>query len=108
MAGGDRLRLDGSCTELMERQNAELPTLIRDAGTEARFTFEEFLHGKIRNRFTRKAYLHAVKRFSSWCAERQLDLVRVAPADVGRYLDSMMVSTPTREQLDCMTVACSG
>jgi hypothetical protein len=48
-------------TELMERQDAELPALIRDAGTAARFAFEEFLHGKIRNRFTRKAYLHAVK-----------------------------------------------
>ena len=92
-----RLRLNGSCTELMERQDAELPTLIRDAGVAARFAFEEFLHGKIRNRFTRKAYLHAVKRFSDWCAERQLDLVRVAPADVGRYLDAMMVSTPTRK-----------
>ena len=55
------------------------------------------MHGKIRNRFTRKAYLHAVKRFSNWCAERQLDLVRIAPADVGRYLDSMTVSTPTRK-----------
>ena len=93
----DALRLNGPGTELVERQDAELPALIRDAGTAARFAFEEFLHGKIRNRFTRKAYLHAVKRFSGWCAERQLNLVRVAPADVGRYLDAMMVSTPTRK-----------
>ncbi len=97
MAGEDGLQLNGPCSELVERQDAELPMLIRDAGTAARFAFEEFLHGKIRNRFTRKAYLHAVKRFSDWCAERQLDLVRVAPADVGRYLDAMMVSTPTRK-----------
>lgn len=97
MAGKDGLQLNGSCTEVVARQDAELPTLIRDAGTAARFAFEEFLHGKIRNRFTRKAYFHAVKRFSNWCAERQLDLVRVAPADVGRYLDAMMVSTPTRK-----------
>ncbi len=96
MSVEDALRLNGPNTELAG-QDAELPTLIRNAGVAARFAFEEFLHGKIRNRFTRKAYLHAVKRFSVWCAERQLNLVRVAPADVGRYLDSMMVSTPTRK-----------
>jgi site-specific recombinase XerD len=93
----DELRLTCHSTELMRCQDAELPVLIRDAGGAARFAFEEFLHGKIRNRFTRKAYLHAVRRFSEWCAGRQLDLVRISPADVGRYLDSMTVSTPTRK-----------
>ena len=93
----DKVQLTDHCTELMRCQDAELPVLIRDAGGAARFAFEEFLHGKIRNRFTRKAYLHAVRRFSEWCAGRQLDLVRISPADVGRYLDSMTVSTPTRK-----------
>jgi len=97
MHSEDKLRLTGHCTELIQTQEAELPELIRDAGGAARFAFEEFLHGKIRNRFTRKAYLHAVKRFSKWCDGRQLDLVRITPADVGRYLDSMTVSTPTRK-----------
>ena len=89
MQSEDKLQLTGHCTELIQTQEAELPELIRDAGGAARFAFEEFIHGKIRNRFTRKAYLHAVKRFSEWCAGRQLDLVRIAPADVGRYLDSI-------------------
>ena len=91
----NKLRLGGHPTELPQTQDVELPELIRDAGGAARFTFEEFLHGKIRNRFIRKAYLHAVKRFSEWCAGRQLELVRINPADVGRYSDSMAVSTPT-------------
>lgn len=49
------LRLNGPGIELVERQDAELPTLIRHAGTAIRFSFEEFLHGKIRNCFTRKS-----------------------------------------------------
>jgi hypothetical protein len=31
------------------------------------------------------------------CVNGRLELVRIAPADVGRYLDSMTVSTPTRK-----------
>ena len=73
MQSEDKLRLTtGHGTELMQCQDAELPELIRDAGGAARFAFEEFIHGQIRNPFTRKAYLHAVKRFSKWCAGRQL------------------------------------
>ena len=60
----DKLPLTGHCTELMQCQDAELPELIRDAGGAARFAFEEFIHGQIRNPYTRKAYLHAVRRFS--------------------------------------------
>lgn len=77
----NKARLGGHPTELTQTQDVELPELIRDAGGAARFTFEEFLHG--------------VKRFSEWCAGRQLELVRINPADVGRYSDSMAVSTPT-------------
>lgn len=83
--------------ELIETADSELPSLVANAGGAARFAFEEFIHGQVRNVHTRKAYLHAVKRFSAWCGERRLELVRVAPADVGRYLDSMTVSTPTRK-----------
>ena len=97
MQSESKLRLTGDSAELTQTQDAEMPELIRDAGGAARFAFEEFIHGQIRNPFTRKAYLHAVKRFSQWCTCRQLDLVRIAPADVGRYLDSMTVSTPTRK-----------
>ncbi|MDA1229258.1 MAG: phage integrase N-terminal SAM-like domain-containing protein [Planctomycetota bacterium] len=97
MNSNDKLRLAGHRTELTQLQDAELPERIRDVGGATRFAFEEFLHGKIRNRFTRKAYLHAVKRLSDWCAERQIDLVPITLADVGRYLDSMVVSMPTRK-----------
>lgn len=74
-----------------------LPALIRDAGGAARFGFEEFLHGQIRNPSTRKAYLHTIRLFSAWCAAAGLDLIRVTPADVARFLDGLPVALPTRK-----------
>lgn len=73
------------------------PALIREAGGAARFAFEEFFYGQVRNPYTRKAYLHAVQQFSRWCDAHGLSLTRLAPADVGRYLDSLPVATPTRK-----------
>lgn len=83
-----------------DSQSAEasgLPALIREAGGAARFAFEEFFHGQIRNPSTRKAYLHTIRLFSDWCATRNLELARVNPADVGRFLDGLPVSLPTRK-----------
>ncbi len=74
-----------------------LPALIRDAGGAARFAYEEFFHGQIRNPFTRKAYRHSFRLFSEWCVSGGLELVRVTPADVGRFLDSLPVALPTKK-----------
>jgi hypothetical protein len=35
--------------------SADLPALIEQAGPAARFAFEEFLYGRIRNSYTRRA-----------------------------------------------------
>jgi site-specific recombinase XerD len=74
----------------------DLPAMIEQAGPAARFAFEEFFYGRIRNPYTRRAYLHAVRKFSAWCELRGLELARVTPADVGRHLDSLPVTLPTR------------
>jgi integrase/recombinase XerD len=76
---------------------SELPAFLQDAGDAARFAFEEFFHGQIRNAYTRKAYLHAVRSFSNWCGARNLKVERVTPADVGKYLDSLPVAAPTKK-----------
>ena len=85
--------------ELWPVRNDQLPVpeLVGKAGSAARFAFDAFFQARIRNRFTRKAYLHAVRQFSAWCSERGLDLARVIPGDVGRYLDSLPVAPPTRK-----------
>jgi site-specific recombinase XerD len=74
-----------------------LPALVREAGGAARFAFEEFLHGQIRNPSTRKAYLHTVRLFSDWSSAAGLDLIRVTPADVAKFLDGLPVALPTRK-----------
>lgn len=74
-----------------------MPSLVSQAGDAARFAFEEFFHGQIRNPHTRKAYLHALRVFSDWCHQRGIELVRVMPGHVGRYLDALDVAVPTRK-----------
>jgi site-specific recombinase XerD len=63
--------------------------LIVTAGPAARFAWEEFLHGAIRNPHTRRSYARAAQRFAAWCECQGIGLVNVAPADVGRYLDGL-------------------
>lgn len=82
---------------LAESESTEVPSLVLDAGDAARFAFEEFFHGQIRNPHTRKAYLHALRLFSEWCREKGIELVQVTPGHVGRYLDALDVSVPTRK-----------
>jgi integrase/recombinase XerD len=82
-------------TEVADRQTAETPAWVEAAGGGARFAFEEFFYGQIRNPFTRTAYLRAVRRFALWCESRGLELVRVMPAHVAQHLDSLGVAPPT-------------
>ncbi len=83
--------------DLAEREAAEVPSWVSQAGDAACFAFEEFFHGQIRNPHTRKAYLHALRVFSEWCHERGIELVQVMPGLVGRYLDALEVAVPTRK-----------
>lgn len=75
----------------------EMPSLVSQAGDAARFAFEEFFHGQIRNTHTRKAYLHVLCVFSDWCQGGGIELVKVTPGHVGRYLDALDVAVPTRK-----------
>lgn len=68
---------------------AALPAILERAGPAAVFAAEEFFFGKLRNEHTRAAYLRAVRLFLAWCEQRGLELARVAPKDVGQYLDGL-------------------
>lgn len=83
--------------ELTGQRTSEVPAWVSQAGDAAKFAFEEFFYGRIRNPHTRKAYLHAFRVFSTWCAIQEIDLVQVTPGQVGRYLDSLAVAVPTRK-----------
>ena len=80
---------------------SQLPEILVRAGKAAVFATEEFFFGRIRNEHTRQAYLVAVRRFLAWAEARGLELVRIAPRDVGQYLDGLRkenTSVATRKQ----------
>jgi site-specific recombinase XerD len=77
--------------------DAKVPELVKCSGPAARFAFDEFFYGAIRNEHTRKSYLHAWRLFSDWCCQQGIQLAHVAPGQVGRYLDGLNVAAPTRK-----------
>ena len=74
----------------------ELPVLIANAGNAARFAYEEFLLGRMRNKHTRRAYERAARRFFAWCEGRR-ELTAITPADVGRYLDELELADTSKK-----------
>jgi site-specific recombinase XerD len=74
-----------------------LPDCIVQAGPAASFAWEEFFEAKIRNEYTRRAYLYAVRHFLAWASPQQPDLAKITPGMVGRYFDSLAVSIPTKK-----------
>lgn len=88
-------------TELVPAGQNQLPEIVALAGQAAVFAAGEFFFGRIRNEHTRQAYLIAVRRFLAWAEARGLELVRIAPLDVGQYLDGLRkenTSVATRKQ----------
>ena len=76
---------------------SDLPQLVVAAGNAARFAYEEFFLGRIRNPYTRRNYRHAVHRFLEWCQSHGLELHQIAPKHVGLYRNSISrVMLPTR------------
>jgi integrase/recombinase XerD len=79
----------------------ELPDIIHRSGANATFAAKEFFDGTIRNEYTRRAYLHAVKRFLAWAEKHgRGELVNIAPWDVGTYFTELAKTTSiaTRNQ----------
>jgi site-specific recombinase XerD len=50
----------------------------------------------IRNRYTRAAYLHAVRKFLTWVEFKGVPLTDILPGMVGEYLDAHPGSAPTK------------
>src|SRR3954468_17711570 len=73
------------------------PAIVKAAGRGAEFAWEEFFAGELANAHTRKNYMHAVRRFLAWVEERNLELPRVAPGDVGEYLQGLELAVPTKK-----------
>lgn len=75
----------------------EVPMLIDNAGSAARFAWEEFFYAVIRNPHTRRSYGRGIRHFIAWCENRPLNLNQVTPADVGHYLDGVPSSAASKK-----------
>lgn len=74
-----------------------LPMTITEAGPRARFAWDEFFEGQIRNPHTRAAYRHAVRTFLLWTEARGVPLTQIEPGLVGLYFNQHPGSPPTRK-----------
>ena len=74
---------------LVRIDTEHLPSLIVDAGGQARNRFIEFFTARVRNPNTRAAYLSAVQQFSEWCEERELGLEDLQPMVVAAYVEEL-------------------
>jgi integrase/recombinase XerD len=74
-----------------------LPVLIAEAGPRARFAWDEFFEGLIRNPHTRAAYRRAVQTFLHWAAVRSVPLTQLEPGLVGQYFNQHLGSAPTKK-----------
>ena len=89
--------LDQNSVEVAEAAGEGIPKLVREAGYGARFAYDEFFFSRLRNVHTRRNYRQAVHRFLGWCEAAGLELQRVAPRDVGRYIDSLQYAPATKK-----------
>ncbi|HVX13078.1 MAG TPA: tyrosine-type recombinase/integrase [Pirellulales bacterium] len=76
---------------------AGVPDIIRFAGPDAAQAFDEFFAARIRNRYTRAAYLHAVRRFMAWAVRRCNSIEDITPGMIGNYFDEHPGAVPTRK-----------
>ncbi|MFO0887943.1 MAG: phage integrase N-terminal SAM-like domain-containing protein [Isosphaeraceae bacterium] len=75
------------------------PAIIAAAGGGAEFAWDEFFKASLPNAYTRKNYIHAVRKFLAWCDhdDRKIPLTRIAPGDVGEYLQGLELSPATKK-----------
>jgi hypothetical protein len=73
------------------------PAIVKTAGKAAEFAWEECFQAELANSHTRKKYMHAVRRFLAWVQDRGPELPRIAPADVGEYLQGLDLAVPIKK-----------
>ena len=74
-----------------------VPAAICDAGPAARFAWDEFFSGQLRNKHSKAAYRRAVVRFLTGLEPSGCELTRVTPGMIGGYLDSLPLAAASRK-----------
>ena len=89
--------LPGGLAPARKLSESDLPAAIKAAGHASAFAYEEFLFGQIRNKHSRRAYTHAVKRFLAWVHQHELSLPQVTPKDVSDYFETLEMAIPSKK-----------
>jgi integrase/recombinase XerD len=75
-----------------------IPNYLVAAGGAGEFAWDEFFHGKIRNKHTRTAYMRSVRRFFEWVEPHEPEMARIKPGLVGEYFDQLRgISLPSKK-----------
>jgi len=84
-------------TEVIVAKDDALPELVREAGPNARFAWEEFIYGEISNENTRRAYGKAVADLLAAADAAGLGLNQITPKFVRTHFERMDASVPTKK-----------
>lgn len=74
-----------------------LPSLVLEAGNNARYAWEEFLFGEISNSHTRRAYGKAVGDLLTSASKANLTLGQISPKFIRSHFEKMKTSVPTKK-----------
>lgn len=86
-----------SSSSLIVQDSESTPALVASSGPAAKFAWEEFIYGKIRNPNTRDAYERAIRRFLIHAENLGRELCHISPRDIGVYLDGLNYAPSTKK-----------
>jgi site-specific recombinase XerD len=78
-------------------KESDLPAFVAEAGSNARFAWEEFLFGSVSNHHTRRAYKKALENLFSEADAAGITLSQITPKFIRSHLDRMPGTIPTKK-----------
>ena len=74
-----------------------MPSLVLNAGSNARYAWEEFIYGEISNPHTRRAYSKAIADLLDSAEAADLSLSQISPKFIRTHFEKMVGSVPTKK-----------
>jgi len=82
---------------VLVKDEIEVPALVLEGGSSAKFAWEEFIYGEISNAHTRRAYGKALSDLLKAAEESGLSLTRISPKFIRNHFEKMPGSVPTKK-----------